>query len=279
MTLSIIDGDKLVLQGFWNNPDHSQRPVLVQLQSNGIPDAAAFASGYSLRLPNPDTTKPVVRASAFSADGHGGYLVAGQKCEGGFDVAYSACESIVGRVTATGTWDTTFGTAGAGGLGYSALVFGTTQDPALAQLFFASARDASGNLVAVGNNEGLTTGTVARFLGTTGAIDTAFGTSGRITPVLVSGATAQQFNDVVIDEDGQITAVGTANSGGPLVVVARYTATGAPDTSYGTAGVGTTTAAAHSPRALLQADGRLIVAGAMPRGASGVDVVAWRFWP
>jgi hypothetical protein len=100
-----------------------------------------------------------------------------------------------------------------------------------------------------------TMATLARFT-KTGAIDTSFGTSGRLTPSLVAGGTSQQLDELGVDEDGQIIAAGYVNSGGPLVVATRYTTDGVIDASFG-----------------------IVVLGATPRGAGGADLAMWRFWP
>ncbi len=276
----VLPGDKIEVVGTWNNPDQSQRPLLLQLNSDGTPDNAAFAGpSDAVRLPNPDVDKmSFLLFSQMLLDSAGRYVIAGSKCEGGWNAAYTACESVVGRVTAGGAWDTTFGTAGAGNLGYSALTFGTTANGNI-QGFNASVLDASGNIVSVGNDENYAHGTVARFLGTTGAIDTTFGTSGRISPVLVAGGTVQEIDDVQIDADGNVLGIGYANAGGSLVAVTRYSSAGVLDTTYGTGGVGTAVSSGLGPHGLLQADGRLLVMGAYPRGSAGTDVAVWRFWP
>ncbi|MGE5183502.1 MAG: hypothetical protein ACM31C_15630 [Acidobacteriota bacterium] len=276
----VLPGDKIEVVGTWNNPDQSQRPLLLQLNSDGTPDNSAFAGpSDAVRLPNPDTDKmSFLLFGQMLLDSAGHYVVTGSKCDGGWNAAYAACESAVGRVTAAGAWDTTFGSAGAGNLGYSALTFGTTSNGNI-QGFNASIFDASGNIVSVGNDENYAHGTLARFVGTTGAIDTTFGTSGRISPVLVAGGSVQEIDDVQIDEDGNVLGIGYANAGGPLIAVTRYSSAGVLDTTYGTGGVGTAVTSALGPHGLLQADGRLLVMGAYPRGSAGNDVAIWRFWP
>jgi uncharacterized delta-60 repeat protein len=178
-----------------------------------------------------------------------------------------------------GAWDTTFGVAVGNGLGFSALTFGTTDNPPKEQSFYGVAVDSNDNIIAVGWSEGYANGTIAKFLGTTGAVDTGFGTSGRVTPTLVSGATIQELTDVEIDAEGRLVLTGCAMSGSPLIVTTRYSANGVLDTSYGTNGIQTAPAAALDPKGALQPDGRLIVIGAYPRSGNGSDAAVWRFWP
>jgi uncharacterized delta-60 repeat protein len=272
--VAILPGDKIALLSVWNNPDTSQRVMLSQLNSDGMPDNNAFpGSGYTVRLPNPDTNKPTFYGYRLVVDDQGRFVTAGVRCEGGWNATLTACSSVVGRITAAGAWDTTFG---ASGLGYSELVFGSTTGSR--QGFNTLAIDHAGNIVAAGNNDGYTTATLARFT-KTGAIDTGFGTSGRLTPTLVSGGTSQQLDEVAFDDDGQLVAGGYVYNGGPLVVAARYSADGVIDASFGSGGISTAPAAGLGPRMLVQPDGRIVVLGANPRGTSGADLALWRFWP
>jgi uncharacterized delta-60 repeat protein len=277
--LVVLPGDKIATLSVWNNPDTSQRVMLTQLNSDGTPDNNAFpGSGYTIRMPNPDTTKPTFAGFKLLVDDQGRFVTAGYRCEGGWNAALSACTSAVGRITPAGAWDTTFGTGGAGHLGYSELVFGATTTPSLVQAFESFAIDHAGNIVVAGNNDGYTTATLARFT-TTGAIDTSFGTSGRLTPSLVAGGTSQQLDEITFDDDGEIVAAGYVNSGGGLVATTRYSADGVIDASFGAGGVGTAPAAGLQPRMLVQPDGRIVVLGANPRGTGGADLALWRFWP
>lgn len=277
----VITGDKIMSIAVWNNPDGSERPLLMMAKSDGTRDDTAFSAGtsYALRMPNPSSTKPTWVSSDLIVDSAGRFVVGGYKCEGGWNNQHTSCESVVGRFNAAGAWDTTFGVAAANGLGYSALAFGTTDNPPKEQSFHGLAVDPSDNIIAVGWSEGYTTGTIAKFLGTTGAVDTSFGTSGRVTPTLVNGATIQELTDVEIDSEGRLVLTGYAVSGSPLVVTTRYSANGVLDSTYGTNGIQTVPAAALDPKGALQPDGRLIVIGAYPRSGNGSDAAVWRFWP
>ena len=278
--VAILPNDKILVASTWNDPDGSQRPLLLQLASDGSPDTTAFGSSSSVRLGNPDSGKPtwqVGREIAVDAAGH--IYLPGHKCEGGWNATYSACESVIGRVTPSGAWDTTWGTAGTGNKGYSALTFGTTSNQSLIQSFWVMKLDASGNLVVGGYNEGYTTAVLARFLASTGAVDTTFGNSGRVTPVLVQGGQYQEINDVVVESTGNVVGVGYSVSGGSLVATTRYSPAGVLDSGYGTGGVQTTPEAAINVSALLQPDDRLLVVGGSVRGSGGTDLAVWRYWP
>jgi len=277
MNIHVLAGDKAIVDGQWNMSDGSIRPLLFQVNANGGADTA-FGSSGEVRLPNPGTDKPTILPNRMYVDSQGRYVIVGTKCEGGYNVALSACESFVGRVTATGAWDTTFGTAGTGHLGYSALTFGTTNNTEW-QAFNAAAIDAQGNIYTVGNPERYTSGTIAKWA-SDGSPVAAFGTSGRLSPALVSGATANELTDVGLDKNGNIVGFGYANNGGPLIIVTRLDGTtGAADSTFGTAGMTTTTAGGHTPFGVITSDGRMLMIGATPRGGSGSDLGIWRYWP
>jgi uncharacterized delta-60 repeat protein len=277
--ITSIAGDKVVVLGTWNISDTSQRPVLMQFNTDGTPDSAAFGASYAVKLDNPDPNagKQTWLAYRLVQDSSGRYLLAGVKCDGGWNAAVSSCESAVGRVTSAGAWDVSFGSAAGGGHGYSSLTFGTTMSAP--QAFQGLEIDASGNIYTSGWAEDYVTGTLAKWSGTDGTIDTTFGTSGRVAPVFVSGGTVQELNNLALDANGRIVGIGYAVAGGPLVVTTRYSAAGAIDSGYATAGVATTTSAGVAPYGAVAPDGRIIVVGGTPRGSNGTDLAVWRFWP
>ncbi len=162
MSLAVIAGDKLVMLGFYNLPNESQHPTLLQLKSDGTPDTTAFGTSASIVLPLPGP-KTVYYPYRLLVDDQGRYLLVGSYCNGGSaSNAYTGCESVIGRVTPTGAWDTTFGTAGTRHLGYSTLAFGTSAGATLNYQGFGSAVvDAGGNIVTVGWSENYAAGTIA----------------------------------------------------------------------------------------------------------------------
>jgi uncharacterized delta-60 repeat protein len=270
--LVVLPGDKLESINNWNNPDGSQLLHLMVFGSDGQPDSTAFTGNtYAKRMPAVATGKTMFEPNNAVLDSTGKIIIVGEQCAGGWNVAYSACESVVARVTTDGTWDTTFGTNG-----YTALTFGTSGS--IPQRLMDLAFDSAKNIIAVGYNQGATTGTIMK-LTPTGALDMSFGTSGRLTPQLITGGTQFEFDDVVIDEDDRLVLTGYSDSGGSLLVTARYDRNGTLDTSYGTAGFSTTPTGAIVWSSALQPDGRLVVVGSYPRTGGGYEMAAWRFWP
>jgi uncharacterized delta-60 repeat protein len=276
--MTILAGDKIEVVGFWNNPDTSQLPILIQLNADGSRDTTAFDGTYVRRMPNPDTTKPVLAPYQLVVDHHGNFVMPGFRCDGSFNSNnnYTSCESLVARITPAGAWDVTFGPTQ---LGYSSLVFGTTPVPNVSvQAFYGVAIDGSDHIVAAGWTENATDGAVARF-DDTGALDTSFAGTGRITPALVTGASSQSLSDLVVDSAGRLVLVGNASNGGALLITTRVSATGVVDQSYGDHGVSAVPTLGVTPRAVLQADGRLVASGAFARAGGGYDLAVWRFWP
>jgi uncharacterized delta-60 repeat protein len=268
----VFGGNSIVVAAYWNNPDTSQLPLLFALNDDGTPMSRWLGAGNVDKLPNPaGTAKPVFLPQSVAIDQLGRFVLPGLRCDGGWNTTYSNCESTIGVVKSDGTWATTFGPSSQG---FTSLTFGNQAGDT--QRFMAVDPN---YYVAVGFAVGGTQATLAKFT-MDGAVDTTFGTSGRITPTLVGGATSQSLDDIAIEQpvDGQrIYAIGDANSGGSLVVATRYSITGVLDTTYGTNGVATTPGVAE--KGLLTPDGRLVVVGYVSRVGGGYDVALWRFWP
>jgi uncharacterized delta-60 repeat protein/LPXTG-motif cell wall-anchored protein len=155
----------------------------------------------------------------------------------------------IARYTATGALDTTFDTDGK-----ATTDIGTsTTDTAN-----AVAIQSDGKIIAAGtsNNDFA----IARYTAT-GALDTTFDTDGKATTD-IGTSTTDTANAVAIQSDGKIIAAGTSNND---FAVARYTSTGALDTSLDTDGkattdIGTSTSDAANAVAI-QSDGKIIAAG------------------
>lgn len=108
-----------------------------------------------------------------------------------------------------------------------------------------------------------------------GSMDAAFGTNG--VSLLSLPDYSVQANAVVIDADGKVVLVGTAQGAGTpsqRMLVARLNADGTPDASFGTNGVltwvppGSGSASSHGRAVVVQGDGSLLIGG-----ESGSDVI------
>src|SRR5439155_21189124 len=111
-----------------------------------------------------------------------------------------------------------------------------------------------------------------------GTLDTSFGNRGTVTTSLgPSGFYGNNNNisDVAILGDGKIVVAGTVSStnypGGDNFLLARYTANGKLDSTFGSGGIVATDfgGADHGAGLVLQGDGKLVVAGETtpPNGA------------
>lgn len=100
--------------------------------------------------------------------------------------------------------------------------------------------------------------------GAPGDLDPTFGVGGKVVSDLpISG----RATSVLVDPDQKIVAAGWTQSGqSNRFAIARYTYHGAPDYSFGTAGlvIVDTAQLAIAHDVVLQADGKLIVAGGGP---------------
>jgi uncharacterized delta-60 repeat protein len=104
---------------------------------------------------------------------------------------------------------------------------------------------------------------------TDGALDTTFGTDGKVTTGFTDGGSA---NAVAIQSDGKIVAVGIS---GEEFALARYDTDGALDTPFGTDGIVTTDLSSGWDEAnavAIQANGKIVAAGRATPGSP------WRPW-
>jgi uncharacterized delta-60 repeat protein len=139
------------------------------------------------------------------------------------------------------------GFAGGGGIATTGLPGGAT----------AMALQADGKIVLAGGR------TLTRY-NADGTIDAAFGNAGSVT-VAFGGGGSDVVQAVAIQPDDLIVVAGFTNAAGHNdFVVARYTAGGLPDSSFGTGGFTRTDFSGTTDRALavlIQPDGAIVLAG------------------
>jgi uncharacterized delta-60 repeat protein len=140
---------------------------------------------------------------------------------------------------------------------------GAADDPAAIFVHAVAVQD-DGKIVAAGqsNAGGLVDFAVLRF-NSDGSPDTGFGDGGRVVTDL--GTDQDVANDVAIQRDGKIVAVGSAMAlGSSSIALARYETDGTLDTSFGSNGRVTTSLGGSVDQAsgvVVQDDGKLVVAG------------------
>ncbi|MBN9522042.1 tandem-95 repeat protein [bacterium] len=200
--------------------------------------------------------KDLARAVVVQPDGK--IVVAGTGGTGpGFDW-------ILARYNANGTLDTTFGTGGKVVIDQAGS-YNELWDVAL---------DVSGKVVVSGNKDGVFA--IAR-LNTNGTLDGSFGGgAGFVTTTFGSVLGGRAFG-VAIQPDGMIVAAGTLGGGNQTssYAVARYTADGTPDTTFGSNGTVTQTVNGYfdSGYDVVIQNGKIVVAGMTGRlNSAGYDV-------
>jgi uncharacterized delta-60 repeat protein len=213
--------------------DSDFRVAVARLNPNGSLDAT-FAGDGRLTF----SWGPISRATAVLPLPNGKILVAGfSGPEGG--------NMQIARLTAAGALDPTFGTAGK-----TAVDFGGDD--------FASAlaRHANGRILLAGRST--TAGAVVARLRTNGVPDADFG--GGDGKVTVGTGT---LSAVIVQPDRKILVAGNA-LGSDMMTVTRLLTNGTPDTTFdgdGTATIDFGTLADGANDAVLQPDGRIVLAG------------------
>ena len=158
------------------------------------------------------------------------------------------------RMNPTGALDTSFGTGGK-----------ATVDFGGDDFCLALARQSNGRILLAGRST--TEGAVIARLRPNGALDPDFAGDGKLT--LPGGGT---LNAVMVQPDGKIVVAG--NVGGlQKMTVTRLNPNGSPDTTFagdGTAEIDIGPMIDQAGDALLQADGKVVVAGSVQGGGIGV---------
>ena len=167
----------------------------------------------------------------------------------------------VARYNADGSLDTTFNSTG------KVMVdFGGSTDQG-----YGLAIQADGKILVNGftNASGNTDNGVIR-LTSSGALDTTFNSTGRVITSFGSGS--DFAFDLKVQSDGKILSSGYGSVSGSDFTVVRYNADGSLDTSYGTGGLVVTnfnaTTDDRGTRMLLQADGKVVLAGCTTQGGT-----------
>jgi uncharacterized delta-60 repeat protein len=169
---------------------------------------------------------------------------------GGFALIGASQNFALARYTSSGVLDTSFGTAG-----LTTTAIGTSAS------INSIALDSQGKIIVGGRatSGGVQHFALARYT-STGVLDTSFGTAGLTTTTIGGSAT---INSIALDSQGRIITGGFTGIAESQFALARYTSTGLLDTSFGTAGVTTTSigASATINSIALDTQGRIIAGG------------------
>jgi len=170
-----------------------------------------------------------------------------------------------------GSLDTSFGDGGK-----AVTAVGPTDDYAQAM-----AVQADGKLVVVGyGNTGTSTDFELVRYQRDGAIDTTFGTNGKVTTDVSTGSDVA--NAVAIQADGKIVVAGSSDVSpkGKSFSLVRYNADGSLDTTFGTGGKVITSFGSQSDEAfavVVQADGKIVLGGHYRNATTGPDFALARY--
>jgi uncharacterized delta-60 repeat protein len=176
-------------------------------------------------------------------------------------------EAFVARLTTAGALDTTFG----GGDGWLSTPITENDGPE------GLAVQSDGRILIAGSGPvgGNTTAFLARFTAA-GALDTSFSGDGKLT--FRPSTPETEFSDMAVQADGKLVASGTSWTATNQMLVARFTAGGAVDTTFnGTGyrtfdGLGT----AEEARVVVQPDGKIVIGGytsAAPGDPTSVELI------
>jgi len=219
---------KIVLAG-----DSDLRVAVARLNPNGSLDTTFSGDGKKIF-----SWGALSRASAVLVAPNGKILLAGFSGPEGGNIQ-------VARLNANGALDTTFGTGGKAPVDFGGDDFG-----------LAVARQANGRILVAGRSS--PGGAVVARLRASGTLDPDFDGDGRVT--LSGGGSASA---VLVQPDRKIVVAGNAN-GSEMMTVTRLNPNGSLDTTFdgdGTATIDFGSLADLANDAVLQPDGKIVVAG------------------
>ena len=213
--------------------------VLARYTTNGALDTSFGTSGFTTTTPGTNDT-----IVSITLDSQERIIAGGQSWIGSNKFALT-------RYTANGALDTSFGTSGF-----------TTTTPGTDDGIYSITLDSQERIIASGGAQvgGNYTFALARYT-TNGTLDTSFGTSGFNTSTKGS---SDGSSSVALDVKGRIIVAGVAKIDTVnKFALARYTADGALDTSFGTSGFTTTTIGSNAGIIAIIRDsqGRIIAGG------------------
>lgn len=268
--VTVLPNGKIVVVGSVVNG--TTKFFVAQFLPNGSLDTAGFNTagtpGYVIQTVSTTSTSDI--ANAVAVDASGKIYVIGTSVD-------TQTNIFAARYTSAGVLDTTYNSTtvisggGAGPAPRAGIALISITSAILAGN--GAAIDSSGKLVIVGSTSVSTSMLIARLTSGTGAtsgiLDTTFDTDGYSTVNLAGTDVAYA---VGFQSAGQIIVAGTT---GTHAAVARFTTTGALDTSFGvgSSGYNITSGTATTARGLaIQQDDKIVIGG-----TAGIDFVIARY--
>ena len=270
--VSVLPDGKILAAGYAHNSAGDFDFALARYSADGVLDAT-FGTG-GLVTTALGSSHDEIRAMAVRSDGT--IVVAGNSHNG------TDRDLALARYTAAGALDTSFGgDADGDGTrdGWVTTAVGSDDDYGASVAVHTDGAIVVGGYSKVsGNNYDFA---LARYT-SAGALDTTFDGDGTVTTDFNSGISNDRVHGVAVLSDGKILAGGYSSNPSPRFsdfTLARYTAAGALDTSFGTGGKVVTPIGSGSDNGnamLLQPDGTILVGGLAWNG-SDLDFALARF--
>ena len=244
-SVAVQSDGKIVVAGYSSNGSNYDF-ALVRYTATGALDVS-FGSGGKVSTPIGSSTD---EGNSMALQSDGRIVVAGSTFNGSYtDFALARC-------TTSGALDASFGSGG------KVITAISTGDDSVRSVAVQS----DGKIVVAGSSvtaTGYSDFALARYT-TTGALDTSFSFDGKVTTPIGSGD--DQGKSVALQSDGKIVVAGYAVGGTSYdFALARYTAAGALDASFGNGGKVTTDFGSNTDdygtSVAVQGDGKIIVAG------------------
>jgi uncharacterized delta-60 repeat protein len=260
--LALQPDGKLVLAGYCFGPGGNNDFCAIRYNANGTLDTSFGPLGTGIVITKVGSSADDARTIALQPDGK---LVLAGSCRGTSNVDFCAV-----RLNANGTLDTSFGSAGTvitpvGSLADNARALVLQPDGKLVLAGFCQRSTTVSDFCAVRYNAN-------------GTLDTSFGSAGIVITPMGSGN--DSANALVLQPDGKLVLAGFCKGTTNIDFCAiRYNANGAPDTSFGSAGIVITPVGSgnDSGNALaLQPNGKLVLAGNC-RGTTNENFCAVRY--
>jgi uncharacterized delta-60 repeat protein len=232
--------------------------VVVRFLSSGLLDSSFGNGGIVTTAPQ---GKMINVCQSLLVESDGKILVGGISRSSYYDSHFALL-----RYTSTGELDQSFGTSGIVITEFGNVDWGAS-----------IALQSDGKIIMAGStlNAGTYDIAVARYT-SSGGLDPSFGNAGKIVTSIGTGD--DSGNCVLVQSDGKILVAGnSANGNQGNVAVVRYTDAGTLDTSFGTNGVARSAITTSGSKALIQRDGKIVIAGGSFNG-SNYDFSVVRFF-
>jgi len=251
----VVQSDGKIVVAGWSNAGGRSDFTVVRYNTNGSLDTTFDTDGKVITDIGTNRFDTAYSA-VLQADGK--IVVAGTSDAGGTD------DYVVVRYNTNGSLDTTFDSDGkvTTNIGTSSTDYGSS---VLVQ--------SDGKIVVAGYSDvGSTNNLVLVRYNTNGSLDTTFDSDGKAISDIGSSNTDRP-NSAVLQADGKIVVAGYSNTGGSdNFVVVRFNTNGSFDTTFGIDGKVSTDIGTNSGdqarSIVLQADGKIVVAGTSDTGGS-----------